>query len=150
MPLGYLCVCSCEVGVSGFHPPPPRCIMGLAAARQCRHSFPVWKFTRLPLRQHFTHLFICATCVPPCTTGPCSHLLVRTTSPPQAAVAARECRGCTVTPSACRGDSLEVPGGFQVFGVIFERAVESQAVGRALHHQWAGGGGCRDQRMRGG
>lgn len=33
-----------------------------------------------------------------------------------------------------------------MFGAIFERAVESQAVGRALHAQRSGGRGCTEQR----
>lgn len=46
---------------------------------------------------------------------------------------------------ALHANSPEVPGGLQVVDVEFEHAVEFQAFGRALHPEWAGRHGCRDQ-----
>lgn len=93
-----ICVCVC-VAVRWvclafiFQPPPPapsRCIMGLAAARQSRRPFPLRKFTRLHLHEHFMRLIMCAPLRASVHDEPRSRLLVRTTSPPQAATAARE------------------------------------------------------------
>lgn len=122
----------------------PECFIALAAARQCCRPFPDWKFTSLRLHENIRHIFTRAPLRASVHDEPLSHLLVWTTSPLQRQQLHVSVEGCS--EALC--DSLEVPGGFQVFGVIFERAVESQAVGRALHLQGAGGRGCRDQRMR--